>query len=223
MLGTVEHPKFRVGPLVLPAGIIAAIVVLILRILMLTLQVRLDDRAGFTRGVHPRGYVFVCWHNRIIGMLAAFRKFYGKRKGAVVLTSASGEGTVLAQIVAAFGIGAVRGSSSRNGMEAARELTKTLRSGKDVVITPDGPRGPRYKLGPGPVFLAYKTGEPLLMVQVKYSRCVRLRTWDGFMIPLPFSRVDVTMLPLEFVEMEDSSGLESERERVERMMQPDGD
>lgn len=218
MLGTVEHPKFRVGPVVLPAGIIVAVVVLLLRLLLLTLRVRLDDRAGFLRGAHPGSYVFVFWHNRMVGMLAAFRKYYGKRKGAVVLTSASGEGTVLSQIMAEFGIGAVRGSSSRRGMEATRTLTRTLRAGRDVIITPDGPRGPRYRLGMGAVFVAAKTGEPLVMFRVDYSRCVQLRTWDGFMIPLPFSRVNVTLSPLEFVKAEEDAALEAERVRIEKLM-----
>jgi lysophospholipid acyltransferase (LPLAT)-like uncharacterized protein len=220
MLGTVKNPKFRVGPFVLPAGIIVGAVALVLRLIGATLRVRLDDRAGFLKGTHPGSYIFIFWHNQMIGVLFAFRKFYHGRKGAVVLTSASGEGTVLSRILASFGIGAVRGSSSRQGTAAAQELIKILRSGRDVNITPDGPRGPVHQLALGPVFIAYKTTEPLLIMRVEYSRCVRLRTWDGFMIPLPFSRVDVTMLPLEFIEAAGAAALESERARIEKLMLP---
>ena len=220
MLGTIENPKFRVGPLVLPAGVLVALIVTVIRLVLLTLRVRVDDRAGVTRCEHSGSYIFVFWHNRMIGMLAGFRKFYGGRKGAAVLTSASGEGTILARVMAAFGIDAVHGSSSRKGTSAAHELLQKLRGGYDVILTPDGPRGPRYELGHGPVFLAYKTGEPLCMIQVEYSRCVRLRTWDEFMIPLPFSRVDITSLPLEFIEAEDATALEPERLRIEKLLQP---
>ena len=220
MFGTVENPKFRVGPFLLPSGIIVGAVTFVLRLLEATMRVRLDDRAGFLQGTHPGSYIFVFWHNQIIGALFGFRKFSGKRKGLVVLTSASGEGTVLTRIVAAFRIDAVRGSSSRQGMRATRLLGKMLQEGRDVAITPDGPRGPRYQFALGPVFLAGKTGEPLIILQVEYSRSIRLRTWDGFAIPLPFSRVDLTLLPLEFIEGTDPSALEAERRRVEKLMQP---
>lgn len=220
MLGTIENPRFRVGPLVLPAGVLVVLVATVLRLVLLTLRIRTHDQAGIARGAHEGGCILIFWHNRIIGMLAWFRKFYGNRKGAVVLTSASGEGTILSRILATFGIGAVRGSSSRRGTPATLELLKKLRGGYDVVLTPDGPRGPRYKLGPGPVFLAYKTGQPICMFQIEYSRFIRMKTWDGFMIPLPFSRVDITSLPLEFINAEDVTALEPERQRLEQLLQP---
>jgi lysophospholipid acyltransferase (LPLAT)-like uncharacterized protein len=66
-----------------------------------------------------------------------------------------------------------------------------LASGRDVVITPDGPRGPAYELGPGIIFLAQKSGAPVLPVNMEYSSCWRLKSWDRFILPRPFSNVRV--------------------------------
>jgi hypothetical protein len=110
-----------------------------------------------------------------------------------VLTSPSKDGEILAQLVGAFGMEAVRGSSSRRGSRALLELVKLIRGGRDIAITPDGPRGPRYSLGPGIILLAQTTGARILPAHASFSRCVRMKTWDGFIIPLPFSKVSVTI------------------------------
>jgi lysophospholipid acyltransferase (LPLAT)-like uncharacterized protein len=112
-----------------------------------------------------------------------------------VLTSASRDGGLLATVVKHFGIESVRGSSSRRGGVALRELHGKLDEGCDVVITPDGPRGPVYTMSPGIIFLAAQTGLPLLCVKVDYENFWSLRSWDQFRIPKPFSRVSVTLRP----------------------------
>jgi hypothetical protein len=220
MLGTVEEPEFLLFRRIrLRAGVIVALVVFVLRLVGVTLRFRIDDRSGFTRGAHPGPCIFAFWHNRLFAMPRAFRLFYGDRKGPVALTSASGEGTVLARIIARFGIGAVRGSSSRGGMEAARDLTAKIRDGFDVVITPDGPRGPRYILGAGAVYLAQKTGAPVLPVHVRCARAITLRTWDRFMVPLPFSRVDIRLDPFVFIEpCEGMAEIERNRAALEEIL-----
>jgi hypothetical protein len=88
---------------------------------------------------------------------------------------------------------AVRGSSSRRGSRSLLELVRLIRSGRDIAITPDGPRGPRYSLGPGIILLAQTTGARIIPAHASFSRCVRMKTWDGFIIPLPFSKVSVTI------------------------------
>ena len=90
-------------------------------------------------------------------------------------------------------MGSVRGSSSRRGSQALRELVSLIRQGEDIAITPDGPRGPRYKLGPGVILLAQATGATIVPARASFSRCFRMKTWDGFIIPLPFSTISVTM------------------------------
>jgi len=166
----------------------------ILKTLFLTLRLRIEDRSGVLKedGGSP---VIVCfWHNRILGITFAFDRIYPKkRSGVTVLTSPSKDGEILAQLVGAFGMEAVRGSSSRHGSRALLELVKLIRGGRDIAITPDGPRGPRYSLGPGIILLAQTTGARILQAHASFSRCIRMKTWDGFIIPLPFSKVSVTI------------------------------
>jgi lysophospholipid acyltransferase (LPLAT)-like uncharacterized protein len=95
------------------------------------------------------------------------------------------------------------------------ELIRLVDSGFDVGITPDGPRGPRYTFNPGAITLAQKTGAKILPIRVIYSKYWRLKSWDGFMIPKPFSRVEVTLLPFETVRPTDNEEtFEAERDRI---------
>jgi len=164
----------------------------IVRLLMATLRLRVEDPFGFTRD-EVKGPVVLCfWHNRILAITLSFlRNYPASRKGVTVLTSPSKDGEILAQLMGYLGMGAVRGSSSRRGSQALRELIRLVESGVDIAITPDGPRGPRYKLSPGPIALAQATGALLMPVTATFSRCFEMKTWDGFRIPLPFSTVTV--------------------------------
>ena len=84
---------------------------------------------------------------------------------------------------------AARGSSSRLGREAATALVDALRSGYDIGITPDGPRGPCYELKPGVVIVPRRTNAPLLLIGGDFSSAWQLGSWDRFYLPKPFSRV----------------------------------
>jgi lysophospholipid acyltransferase (LPLAT)-like uncharacterized protein len=96
---------------------------------------------------------------------------------------------------------------------------KLIRSGRDIAITPDGPRGPRYSLGPGIILLAQTTGTRIVPAHASFSRCVRMKTWDGFIIPLPFSKVSVTIdealaIPAELTAEE----FETKRQNLENLL-----
>ena len=105
-----------------------------------------------------------------------------------MLISAHPDGQLVARAIAHFGIGAIAGSSTRGGSDALRALVRTLKSGKSVGITPDGPRGPRMRAGDGAVALARLSGAPILPVSVSISRRKVLGTWDRLIVPLPFGR-----------------------------------
>lgn len=167
----------------------------LLKLLFLTIRLRVDDRSGISRNAFADPCLICFWHNRILGITMAFYRRYPamQRHGVTVLTSPSRDGEILAQFVGAFGMGSVRGSSSRRGSQALRELVRLVREKRDIAITPDGPRGPRYSLGPGVILLAQTTGVPILPAHASFSRCIRMKTWDGFIIPLPFSTISVTM------------------------------
>src|SRR5207237_6082460 len=109
------------------------------------------------------------------------------RQGAALI-SASRDGAWLAKLVRRFGFSVVRGSSSRKGAAAMLQLAEVIASGHDVVITPDGPRGPAYRPGGGIILLAQKPGAHIVPLNLEYSRCWRLRSWDRFILPRPFPR-----------------------------------
>jgi lysophospholipid acyltransferase (LPLAT)-like uncharacterized protein len=155
-----------------------------------TLRYEIDDRAGIVGRPVTENYIGALWHNRLLAFPLVLRRFFPERHGAALI-SASRDGDLLADAVQRFGYDVVRGSSSRLGASAILQLTQVLASGRDVVITPDGPRGPAYELGPGIIFLARKSGASVVPMNLEYSRCWRLGSWDRFIVPRPFAKVRV--------------------------------
>lgn len=153
-------------------------------------RLRIEDPEG--RLASPEPWILVLWHNRVLPTPLAYRKWFSHRR-AVVLTSPSGDGEVLARTVAAFGMGAVRGSSSRRGARALRELTGVLKKGRDVIITPDGPRGPRYQVAPGVVALAAMTGVAVLPIDIEIRGYFELGSWDRFRVPWPWAVITLKL------------------------------
>ncbi|BCX46989.1 DUF374 domain-containing protein [Haloferula helveola] len=164
----------------------------LMRLWCMTLRFELVDRCGLGERDKLKGpVIYGLWHNRIFVVPAAWRKLCGKWRKAVVLTSASHDGATLARAVGVFGLGSVRGSSSRRGVAALVALRKTLRDGTDCCVTPDGPRGPRYVLQAGLVKLAEASGAPVIPIHVEFTRAWQLGSWDRFRLPVPFSKVRV--------------------------------
>jgi lysophospholipid acyltransferase (LPLAT)-like uncharacterized protein len=162
----------------------------LLQIWARTLRYEIDDRLGAVGRPVNENYIGALWHNRLLIFPFVLRRFFPNRGGAALI-SASRDGDLLADAIKRFDFDVVRGSSSRLGASAILQLTDVLASGRDVVITPDGPRGPAYELGPGIIFLAQKSGAPVVPVNMEYSSCWRLKSWDRFILPRPFSKVRV--------------------------------
>ncbi len=158
----------------------------------LTLRYEINGKPGVTAPeIAPAPVIFALWHNRIFTMPPIWRRTGGKGRKSVVLTSASKDGTTLATAMSMFGLGAIRGSSSRRAVSALIGMKKALREGFDVCVTPDGPKGPRYEVQPGVIKIAQATGADIIPIHIRYSSAWRLKTWDHFVIPKPFSRVSV--------------------------------
>jgi lysophospholipid acyltransferase (LPLAT)-like uncharacterized protein len=189
--------------------------VCLLRVWERTLHYDIEDRAGILGKPVTENYIGALWHNRLLIFPLVLRRFFPNRAGAALI-SASRDGDLLTDAIHRFGYGVIRGSSSRLGASAILQLTEMLASGRDVVITPDGPRGPAYELGPGIVFLAQKSGASVLPMNLEYSGCWRLRSWDRFIIPQPFSRVRVLISrPLRVKPTGTPEDFEAERLRVQ--------
>jgi lysophospholipid acyltransferase (LPLAT)-like uncharacterized protein len=196
---------------------------LLLRALFATLRLRVHDPHGFLSDPPPQPVIYAFWHNRILAITAAFLRVYPRgRRGVLVLTSASKDGMWLGELAGRLGMGSVRGSSSRRGATAMRELLERVAQGYDIAITPDGPRGPRYELGSGLVYLAQKAGLPVIPCHARFHGAIRLKTWDRFAIPLPFARLDVTMgEPLRV--SADLADFEAERKKIESVLRAEAD
>ena len=184
-----------------------------------TLRFKVEDRADVVNKPITKNYIGCLWHNRLLVLPIILRWFTPNRRGAALI-SASRDGDYLTMGIHRFGFDVVRGSSSRMGATALLQLSQILAKGGDVVITPDGPRGPAYELGPGPIFLAQKTGAEVLPINLEYSSCWRLKNWDRFILPKPFSEVRVTFAdPHPVASTSTPEEFEAERQRLQdRMM-----
>ncbi len=122
------------------------------------------------------------WHNQIFSAT-----YFWRFRRIVVMTSSHFDGEYIARIIHLFGYGSARGSSSRGAIRALLQLQRRLAEGRDVAFTIDGPRGPVYRVKPGPVWLSRKTQLPIVCFHIQPRKYWQLKSWDGFRIPKPFS------------------------------------
>ncbi|HVR72856.1 MAG TPA: lysophospholipid acyltransferase family protein [Planctomycetota bacterium] len=161
---------------------------LVLRAWVGTLRVRLigcDPRkAPIPYG--PECGIYTFWHQRMLVPAALYRN-----SDMLVLISSHGDGEMIARVIKRQGMLTVRGSTTRGGTRAILEILKKLRDLRgemNVGITPDGPRGPRHHFHHGAIYMASRSGLPIYPLVVASKRQTKLRTWDGFVIPWPFTR-----------------------------------
>jgi lysophospholipid acyltransferase (LPLAT)-like uncharacterized protein len=170
----------RLRSLPLPVAILGALAV---RGLARSLRIRREEALVAPLWQAGTPTIYATWHGRIL----LLPYLYGWRR-ACVLASRSRDGEIVARFVARFGLVPVRGSSSRGGAEALRLLMRALGRGQDVVVVPDGPRGPREMAKVGVIALARLSGAPIVPMAIGVSAEWRLQSWDEFRIPKPFAR-----------------------------------
>lgn len=178
-----------------PARFLTGFAYYLLKIWGRTLRFDVDDRVALATSPVRENYIGALWHNRLLFICYALKRFVPHRPGAGLI-SKSRDGDLVAALTQRFGFAVVRGSSSKMGAGALRGLSSVLESGLDVLMTPDGPRGPVYEPDPGAIFLAQKTGAPILPINLEFSSCWRLNSWDRFILPRPFSKVRLIFGPL---------------------------
>lgn len=173
---------------------------LLLRMLRFTWRVNFSDPHGMMEAGRDRPFIVCAWHNRLAYAMIAIREDIqpktGRRMAAMV--SASRDGAFLVEILRAFDVEPVRGSTSRRGRQALLELSRQVKAGLHLGITPDGPRGPCYEIQDGILSLAQLTGLPIVPLGCQARRKVRFKSWDRFQLPWPLTRCDVAFgEPLE--------------------------
>lgn len=192
----------------------------LMRALASTLRMEIHDRCGISDNpVTLRPAIYILWHNRFFVVPPAWNRICRGLRKTVALTSASKDGAMVAAAMKVCGLDSIRGSSSRRAVAALVGLKRALTEGFDVCLTPDGPRGPRYQVQPGFLKLAEATGAPIIPIHLRFSDAWRLKTWDRFVIPKPFSRVVITFdAPIDIPKGLDEAAFESERLKLETLL-----
>jgi lysophospholipid acyltransferase (LPLAT)-like uncharacterized protein len=194
-----------------PAGVAAG--ALVLR--TLGASWRLDVRGTeHWQGPGAERCIFALWHAQLLPLVYVHRG-----QGVVVLVSRHADGEWIARTIERLGYGTARGSSTRGGEEGMRQLMAREARARGLAITPDGPRGPARRVKPGLVWLASRSGLPIVPVAAAADRAHAFRSWDRFQVPLPFARVWVQYgAPLAVPAELDEAGRERWRVVIEQAL-----
>jgi lysophospholipid acyltransferase (LPLAT)-like uncharacterized protein len=173
----------------------------------------LEHLAAVERSGRPPIMAF--WHGRILPATVYFR-----RRGIVVITSENFDGEWIAGIIERFGYGTARGSTSRGGRKALRQLTRDMAAGKPAAFTIDGPRGPARIAQPGALWLAKATGNPVVPFHIETDRHWTLNSWDRTQIPKPFAVSAIAIgEPLYVAPDTNASGLTEATRALQQQLQ----
>ena len=196
-------------------NLLPPVVYLFLVLLRATLRIEHVNRQGVERLWRQGENVIACfWHGRLLAMPFAYKGTGGK-----VLISRHRDGEFIARVVKYFGLGAIRGSYRKGSVSSVREILAELGRGTDVAITPDGPKGPRYRMKEGIIELARLAKRPIVPVTYSASRKKLFSSWDCFLLPCPFSRVLFLWGDPVYVSREvGGTALELKRQEVERSL-----
>ena len=194
-------------------GLVSALAVFYMRLVYATNRWSRVGEEVFARLLAAERRMVICfWHGRL--MMLPFAR--GGSRPYAVMISGHRDGLMIAGVVARFGIGVVRGSSSRQPARALRQAARLCRDGSLLCITPDGPRGPRMRAAPGAVMTAEVAHAVILPVAYGTTRRRILKSWDRFLLPLPFGRgVFIAGEAIEAPGRLDEAGREALRLRLE--------
>nr|WP_315083827.1 lysophospholipid acyltransferase family protein [uncultured Campylobacter sp.] len=186
-------------------------------IFILTWCIFLTCRVKFTPTKLPeKPCVVVFWHGRLAMMSFAYRRWwlrdFGKRRAKVIISDHK-DGEIITRVISHFGIGAIRGSSFKGGARALMGAIKEIKSGTDVIITPDGPRGPLHSVADGAVILAQRLNLDIYALNYEASSFWKFRSWDEMVLPKPFSRINYSLsAPLSLAGLDLEAGKEAIRQ-----------
>ena len=205
----IRHARRKLGALTLPVLAPGT-----LGFLAKTWKLEELHRDRFETGFDYPGRLITLWHGR---MLVGMPRHRGV--GYRVLVSPSDDGSLVVPLLERFGYSVIRGSSNKRPERALREMLRSLKQGGTIVVTPDGPRGPRHHVNPGPAWMARATGFPILTVGSACDRAWRLKSWDRFTIPKPRARIVLAYGEPLFVDRQaDETALQEASEEMQRRL-----
>ncbi len=176
--------RYRIARRSLGAAVLPIVAPSVLRALARTWSVRLEGEGHYEDAFRHPGRLLSLWHGRMLVSLPHHRD-----RGMCVLVSPSDDGSLILPLLARFGQRVIRGSSNKESARALRAMLRELEAGGTVVVTPDGPRGPRHSMNLGLAWLAKVTGFPVLPCGFVCDRAWHLKSWDRFTIPRPRARL----------------------------------
>ena len=165
-----------------------------LQVLSRTWRIRVVN-GDYVRDLRRTGrpFIFALWHGQLLPLL-----WHHRGEGVLILISEHRDGELVARAAQSLGYGLIRGSSTHGAERALISLVRELKSGHEVAITPDGPRGPAKSFAPGALVAAQRSDSFILPVAASADRAWRLRSWDRFIIPMPFARCQAFLTAFDF-------------------------
>jgi len=169
-----------------------------------TWKIKIIDRSNLGK----QNALYAFWHGRLL-----IPTYTHRNKDFYCLISQHRDGEYISKVVEGLGINPIRGSTTRGGTKAILQLIKKGIGGVNLVIIPDGPRGPKHSLKPGILYIAFKTGLPIVPMGTGASKYIRFKSWDNFLLPLPLSKCVVLFdTPIYIKSLKN---IEKKREKIE--------
>ena len=181
--------------------IIPPLVYLFMRILWFTTS----KKFHFITPIGEEQHVCVCWHGELFMSPQAYRAIHEKHPASAIISSHF-DGSLIAGTLNLFGIRPLRGSSRKGAKQVLLQAFKSIRQGEEVLITPDGPKGPRHTMSDGAIGIALKSKLPIFIMNFTAKSYWQLNSWDKFVVPKPFTKVDfyIQSISLEGMELDEA-------------------
>ncbi len=181
--------------------IIPPLVYLLMRILWYTTF----KKFHYITPIGDEQHVCVCWHGELLMSPQAYRKIHKKHPASAIISSHF-DGSLIASTLNMLKIRPLRGSTKKGARQVLKQAFKSIKSGEEVLITPDGPRGPRHSMSDGAIGIALKSKLPIFVMNYRSEKYWQLKSWDRFVIPKPFTKVDfyIQSISLEGLTLEEA-------------------
>ncbi len=152
-------------------------------------------------------HIIACWHSDLL-MIPIYRHIRPNRAASAIISQHK-DGEIVAKVLAYLSIKSLRGSSRKGARKVLLEAIRAIRNGEEVQVSPDGPKGPRYHINDGVVALAQKGDLPIMIIGYRADRYWQLKSWDQFVIPKPFAKIDfyIQSFSVDGLEMSEANRL----------------
>ncbi len=182
----------KVGGVIIPP-----LAYLLMRIIWFTTS----KKFHFITPIGEEQHVCVCWHGELFMSPQAYRAIHKKHPASAIISSHF-DGSLIASTLNLFHIRPLRGSSRKGAQQVLLQAFKSIKKGEEVLITPDGPKGPRHHMSDGAIGIALKSKLPIFVMNFRAESFWQFKSWDQFVIPKPFTKVDFYIQSISLEDME---------------------